>query len=79
MCNYLIMKSIYVGDSILFQLVECTYLREVHDLVHREAEASDGIHLVPSGMTDLLAVKKKQFAMHCNAIKDEIKLVIILA
>ncbi|KAH6822280.1 protein arginine methyltransferase 7 [Perilla frutescens var. hirtella] len=56
------------------QLVECTYLWEMHDLVHREVDASDGIHLVPSGMADLLAVKKQQFAMHCNAIKDEIKL-----
>ncbi|XP_057787065.1 protein arginine N-methyltransferase 1.6 isoform X2 [Salvia miltiorrhiza] len=56
------------------QLVECTYLREMHDLVQREAEASDGIHLLPSGMADLLVVKKQQFAMHCNAIKDEIKL-----
>ncbi|XP_047948609.1 protein arginine N-methyltransferase 1.6 isoform X1 [Salvia hispanica] len=56
------------------QLVECTYLREMHDLVHGEAEASDGIHLLPSVMPNLLAVKKQQFAMHCNAIKDEIKL-----
>lgn len=56
------------------QLVECTYLREMHDLVHIEADASDGIHLVPSGLADLLVVKKQQFAMHCNAIKDEIKL-----
>lgn len=50
----------------------------MHDIVHREAEASDGIHLVPRGMADLLAVKKQQFAMHCNAIRDELKLVIIL-
>lgn len=49
----------------------------MHDLVHTEADASDGIHLVPSGLADLLGVKKQQFAMHCNAIKDEIKLVII--
>ncbi|KAG6427752.1 hypothetical protein SASPL_111999 [Salvia splendens] len=46
------------------QLVECTYLWEMHDLVHGEAEASDGIHLLPSGIPNLLAVKKKQFAMH---------------
>ncbi|KAL8539771.1 hypothetical protein ACS0TY_001394 [Phlomoides rotata] len=56
------------------QLVECTYLRELHDLVHREAEASDGIHLSPSGMTGLLGIKQQQFALHCDAIKDEIKL-----
>lgn len=62
----------------MIQLVECTSLREMHDLVHREAEASDGIHLLPGGMADLIVVKKQQFALHCNAIKDEIKLVIIL-
>ncbi|KAK6137578.1 hypothetical protein DH2020_028682 [Rehmannia glutinosa] len=56
------------------QLVECSYLWEVHDLVNREAEVSDSIHLVPSGMGDLLGVKKQQFAMHCDAIKEEIKL-----
>lgn len=61
----------------MLQLVECKYLREMHDIVHREAEATDGIRLVPRGMADLLAVKKQQFAMHCNAIKDELKLVII--
>ncbi|KAI3470120.1 hypothetical protein Pfo_026783 [Paulownia fortunei] len=60
--------------TIYGQLVECTYLWEMHDLVNREAEASDGIHLVPSGMADILGVKQQQFAMHCDAIKEEIKL-----
>ncbi|KAL3647182.1 Protein arginine N-methyltransferase 7 [Castilleja foliolosa] len=56
------------------QLVECSYLSEMHDLANRDAQASDGIHLVPSGLGDLLRVKQQQYAMHCNAIKDEIKL-----
>ncbi|CAA0842318.1 Protein arginine N-methyltransferase 1.6 [Striga hermonthica] len=56
------------------QLVECSYLREMHDLLSRETEASDGIFLVPSGMADLLGVKQQQLAMHCDAIEKEIKL-----
>ncbi|GFQ01327.1 protein arginine n-methyltransferase 1.6 [Phtheirospermum japonicum] len=56
------------------QLVECSYLSEMDDLVNRETQASDGIHLVPGGTGDLLSVKQQQFAMHCNAIKNEIKL-----
>lgn len=59
------------------QLVECKYLREMHDLVNREVEASDGIHLVPSGMAGLLGIKRQQFGMHCDAIKEELKLVIV--
>lgn len=60
------------------QLFECTYLPDLHDLVHREAEASDDIHLSPSGVVDLLGIIKQQFALHCDAIKDEIKLVMFL-
>ncbi|KAK4483604.1 hypothetical protein RD792_010803 [Penstemon davidsonii] len=56
------------------QLVECTYFWEMHDLVNKEAKASDNIHLVPSGMADLLCVQQKQYAMHCDAFKEEIKL-----
>ncbi|GER28048.1 protein arginine N-methyltransferase 7 [Striga asiatica] len=56
------------------QLVECSYLWEMHDLLSRETEASDGIFLVPSGTADLLGVKQKQLAMHCDAINEEIKL-----
>lgn len=49
----------------------------MHDLVNREVEASDGIHLVPSGMAGLLGMKRQQFGMHCDAIKEELKLVIV--
>ncbi|KAL0312911.1 UNVERIFIED_CONTAM: protein arginine N-methyltransferase 1.6 [Sesamum radiatum] len=60
--------------TIYGQLVECTYLWEMHDLVNREAGVSDGIRLVPNGMFDLLGVKRQQYAMHCNSMKEGIKL-----
>ncbi|KAF5478490.1 hypothetical protein F2P56_005045 [Juglans regia] len=56
------------------QLVESTFLWKLHDLQNNEAEACDGIHLVPSGLGSILGVKPQQYAMHCDAIKDEIKL-----
>ncbi|XP_022875443.1 protein arginine N-methyltransferase 1.6 isoform X1 [Olea europaea var. sylvestris] len=56
------------------QLVECNYLWELHDLVNREAKASDGIHLVPSGTDTVLCIKRQQYAMHCDTIREEIKL-----
>ncbi|KAK4389491.1 protein arginine N-methyltransferase 1.6, partial [Sesamum angolense] len=60
--------------TIYGQVVECTYLWEMHDLVNREAGVSDGICLVPNGMFDLLGIKRQQYAMHCNSMKEEIKL-----
>ncbi|XP_042947869.1 protein arginine N-methyltransferase 1.6 isoform X1 [Carya illinoinensis] len=56
------------------QLVESTFLWKLHDLQNNEAEGCDGIHLVPSGLGSILGVKPQQYAMHCDAIKDEIKL-----
>ncbi|XP_051137317.1 protein arginine N-methyltransferase 1.6 isoform X2 [Andrographis paniculata] len=60
--------------TVFAQLVECTHLRRMHNLVNREAEALDGIHLVPSGMDEFIGIKQKQYAFHCDAIKGEIKL-----
>ncbi|KAL0329551.1 UNVERIFIED_CONTAM: protein arginine N-methyltransferase 7 [Sesamum radiatum] len=60
--------------TIYGQVVECTYLWEMHDLVNREAGVSDGIRLVPNGMFDLLGIKRQQYAMHCNSMKEGIKL-----
>ncbi|KAG8376293.1 hypothetical protein BUALT_Bualt09G0048200 [Buddleja alternifolia] len=58
--------------TIYSQLVECTYLWEMHDLFSKESKASDGIHLVlPSGVAGFS--KKQQFAMHCDGIEEEIK------
>ncbi|KAL9433796.1 hypothetical protein AB3S75_028607 [Citrus x aurantiifolia] len=56
------------------QLVESTFLWKLHDLYNNEAKALDGIHLVPPGMDSILHVKSQQYAMHCDAITKEIKL-----
>ncbi|XP_057463971.1 protein arginine N-methyltransferase 7 isoform X2 [Actinidia eriantha] len=56
------------------QLVESKYLWKLHDLFDIEAKASDDIRLVPTKKETILCVKAQQFAMHCDAIKDEIKL-----
>lgn len=64
--------------SSLFKLVESTFLWKLHDLYNNEAKASDNIHLVPSGMETLISVKRQQYAMHCDAITEEIKPVMIL-
>ncbi|EPS70481.1 hypothetical protein M569_04274, partial [Genlisea aurea] len=57
------------------QLVECKYLWEVNDLVQRDTEASDGVRLTPTGMPARIGIKRRQqHALHCNALKDEIKL-----
>nr|XP_023870518.1 protein arginine N-methyltransferase 1.6-like [Quercus suber] len=56
------------------QLVESKFLWKLHDLHNNEADAGDGICLVPSGLDSILHVKSQQYAMHCDAIKEEIKL-----
>jgi hypothetical protein len=53
-------------------------LWKLHDLHNNEAEACDGIQLVPHGLDGILHVKSQQYAMHCDAIKEEIKLVMSL-
>lgn len=55
-------------------LVDSSYLVKLQGLFHDEAEASDGVCLVPDGMDGVLCMKQQQFAMHCDAIKEEIKL-----
>ncbi|XWS61986.1 hypothetical protein CRYUN_Cryun07bG0172100 [Craigia yunnanensis] len=56
------------------QLVESTYLWKLLDLYGNEAKASDGIHLVPTGLDTIIHVKSHQYPMHCDAIRKEIKL-----
>ncbi|MBA0708243.1 hypothetical protein Golax_020215 [Gossypium laxum] len=56
------------------QLVESTYLWKLHDLSGIEAKVSDGIHLVPTGSDSIIHVKSRQYPMHCDAIREEIKL-----
>ncbi|XVF51734.1 hypothetical protein PTKIN_Ptkin04bG0208700 [Pterospermum kingtungense] len=56
------------------QLVECTSLWKLIDLYGNEAKAQDGIHLVPTGLDTIIHVKSQQYPMHCDVIREEIKL-----
>ncbi|XP_020244934.1 protein arginine N-methyltransferase 7 isoform X2 [Asparagus officinalis] len=56
------------------QFVESTFLWKLHDLFNQEADIPDGIHLVPAGLERIIDVKPRQYAMHCDAISQEIKL-----
>ncbi|XXG75868.1 hypothetical protein AAC387_Pa08g0347 [Persea americana] len=60
--------------TIYGQLVECTYLRKLHDLHGSEAHASDCVLLTPSGLETAICVKVQQHAMHCDALSAETKL-----
>lgn len=65
--------------NLAAQLVESTFLWKLHDLHGNEAEACDGIRLVPTGFEDVLGVKPQQYAFHCDAIANEVKLVMTYA
>ncbi|XP_010941139.1 protein arginine N-methyltransferase 7 isoform X1 [Elaeis guineensis] len=56
------------------QLVESTFLWKLHDLYNSELNASDGIHLAPAGLERIIHVKQQQYAMHCDAISKELRL-----
>ncbi|KAJ4954964.1 hypothetical protein NE237_011747 [Protea cynaroides] len=56
------------------QLVECTFLWKLHDLHHNEAIALDSVHLAPAGLETIICAKSQQYAMHCDAISEEIRL-----
>ncbi|MED6210293.1 Protein arginine N-methyltransferase 7 [Stylosanthes scabra] len=56
------------------QLVESTFLQKLHDLHNNEASAFDGICLTPTGLESVLGIKHQQYAMHCDPIGKEIKL-----
>lgn len=58
-----------------FQLVESTDLWKLHDLFNNEKGVLDGIRLVPEEMDAAVCVKHQQFSMHCDALKEDIKLV----
>ncbi|MCH88867.1 protein arginine N-methyltransferase 1.6-like, partial [Trifolium medium] len=61
-----------------FQLVESTFFWRLHDLHSNEAGASDGIRLSPPGLESVLGVKRQQYAMHCDPIGEELKLVLLI-
>nr|XP_043615499.1 protein arginine N-methyltransferase 7 [Erigeron canadensis] len=67
-------KTVPYKATTYAQLVESTYLWKLHDLFNNEANAADGIHLVPKGKETILRVKPQQLAMHCDAIGEEIRL-----
>ncbi|XP_054823296.1 protein arginine N-methyltransferase 1.6 [Prosopis cineraria] len=56
------------------QLVESRFLSQLHGLRNNEASLSDGIRLIPPGQDSVLSIKHQQYAMHCNPIREEIKL-----
>ncbi|GMH29840.1 hypothetical protein Nepgr_031683 [Nepenthes gracilis] len=56
------------------QLVESTFLWKLQDLYNNEMKASDGIHLVPTGLETILRVKRQQYPMHSDPLKEGIKL-----
>ncbi|XP_024994592.1 protein arginine N-methyltransferase 7 isoform X2 [Cynara cardunculus var. scolymus] len=67
-------RTVPYRASTYGQLVESTYLWKLHDLFNNEANLIDGIHLVPKGKECILRVKPQQFAMHCDAMGEEIRL-----
>ncbi|KAD3641178.1 hypothetical protein R6Q59_003807 [Mikania micrantha] len=67
-------KTVPYRATTYGQLVESTYLWKLHDLFNNEADVDDGIHLVPKGKESILRVKPQQFAMHCDALGEEIRL-----
>ena len=56
-------------------MVECASLWKLHDLYGNEANAADGIQLVPTGFGTVLRVKQEQHPMHCDPMSKELKLV----
>ncbi|KAJ8543543.1 hypothetical protein K7X08_006066 [Anisodus acutangulus] len=58
----------------MFLLVESTDLWKLHDLFNNEKGVLDELRLVPEEMDAALCVKHQQFSMHCDALKEDIKL-----
>ncbi|XP_075517943.1 protein arginine N-methyltransferase 1.6 isoform X3 [Primulina tabacum] len=71
-----ILDSELLGEGLIPSLQHAheKLLVENPKTVPYRATIYDGIHLVPIGMADILCVKQQQFAMHCNSVEEEIKL-----
>ncbi|KAM3375560.1 protein arginine N-methyltransferase 1.6 [Capsicum galapagoense] len=67
-------KTVPYRATIYGQLVESTDLWKLHDLFNNEKGVLDGIRLVPEEMDAAVCVKHQQFSMHCDALKEDIKL-----
>ncbi|KAJ8557959.1 hypothetical protein K7X08_004725 [Anisodus acutangulus] len=67
-------KTVPYRATIYGQLVESAELWKMHDLLNNEKGVLDEIRLVPEEMDAALSVKRQQFSMHCDALKEDIKL-----
>ncbi|CAA6656140.1 unnamed protein product [Spirodela intermedia] len=65
-------KTVPYRATTYGQLVDSTFLQKLHDLHSSETSASDGVHLAPRGLENIVSVRPKQYAMHCDAISKEI-------
>lgn len=70
-CKILLLNNLH----FMSQLVESAFLQKLHDLHSSETRASDGVRLAPRGMENIVGVRPKQYAMHCDALSKEITLV----
>lgn len=70
-------KTVPYRATTYGQLVESTFLWKLHDLHNNEANAADGVWLTPGGMERIVSVKPQQHAMQCDALEDEIRLIVI--
>ncbi|CAH2078865.1 unnamed protein product [Thlaspi arvense] len=67
-------KTVPYRATTYCQLVESTFLCNMHDLRNNEAKSPDGVRLVPPGSESLFGIKSQQYGMHVDAIEKEIKL-----
>ncbi|KAF2543727.1 hypothetical protein F2Q68_00030487 [Brassica cretica] len=67
-------KTVPYRATTYCQLVESTFLCNMHGLQSNEARMSDGVRLVPPGLESLFGIKSQQYSMHVDAIEKEIKL-----
>ncbi|CAF2150718.1 BnaA01g35410D [Brassica napus] len=67
-------KTVPYRATTYCQLVESTFLCNMHDLQSNEARMSDGVRLVPPVLESLFGIKSQQYSMHVDAIEKEIKL-----
>ncbi|CAN8324804.1 unnamed protein product [Cochlearia groenlandica] len=67
-------KTVPYRATTYCQLVESTFLCNMHNLRNNEDKNPDGVRLVPPGLESLLGVKSQQYGMHVDALENEIKL-----
>lgn len=65
----------HIASILIPQLVESPYLQKLQDLFHSEANLSDGVHLTCAGLEGIMGIKKQQYAMHCDAMFNDLRVV----